>query len=131
MAEFKFQQVDVFTTEPLRGNPLAVVIGADELSDAQMGAYSALPLLGGALGGMFGGYMNDNYKAVTHALNLDKSHLLTLARNGVEASFLKDAEKTVDELRAAAQAAPQDAAGQVKLGDALRRKGEETENAKE
>jgi adenosine deaminase len=43
----------------------------------------------------FGGYMNDNYKAVTHALNLDKSHLLTLARNGVQASFLKDAEKTV------------------------------------
>lgn len=36
----------------------------------------------------FGGYMNENYKAVAHALNLDKDALLTLARNGIEASFL-------------------------------------------
>ncbi len=43
----------------------------------------------------FGGYMNDNYKAVAKALNLEKSHLLTLARNSVEASFLTDAEKSV------------------------------------
>ncbi len=43
----------------------------------------------------FGGYMNDNYKAVTHALNLEKSDLLTLARNSVAASFLSDAEKEV------------------------------------
>ena len=31
-----FQQVDVFASETLRGNPVAVVLGADELSDAQM-----------------------------------------------------------------------------------------------
>jgi len=43
----------------------------------------------------FGGYMNDNYKAVTHALNLDKNDLLTLARNSVNASFLTPAEKDV------------------------------------
>ncbi len=41
----------------------------------------------------FGGYMNDNYKAVTHALGLEEQDLLTLARNSVEASFLGDAEK--------------------------------------
>jgi adenosine deaminase len=41
----------------------------------------------------FGGYMNDNYKAVTHALNLDKNDLMTLARNSVNASFLGPAEK--------------------------------------
>ena len=41
----------------------------------------------------FGGYMNDNYKAVTHALHLDKSDILTLARNSVAASFLSEAEK--------------------------------------
>ena len=40
MAEFTFQQVDVFTTQPLRGNPLAVVVGADALSDAQMAAFA-------------------------------------------------------------------------------------------
>lgn len=33
---FRFTQVDVFTDQPLRGNPLAVVHGADALSDAQM-----------------------------------------------------------------------------------------------
>jgi PhzF family phenazine biosynthesis protein len=36
MSKFSFQQVDVFTDKPLKGNPLAVVIGADGLSDAAM-----------------------------------------------------------------------------------------------
>lgn len=43
----------------------------------------------------FGGYMNDNYKAVAKALNLTKEDLLTLTRNSIEASFLHDAEKSV------------------------------------
>jgi PhzF family phenazine biosynthesis protein len=38
MSPFKFTQVDVFTDQPLKGNPLAVVHGADSLSDAQMQA---------------------------------------------------------------------------------------------
>ena len=33
-----FKQIDVFTTEALKGNPLAVVFGADDLGDAQMQA---------------------------------------------------------------------------------------------
>ncbi|MEY2873938.1 MAG: hypothetical protein RLZZ373_1309 [Pseudomonadota bacterium] len=32
--------LDVFTAEPLKGNPLAVVVDADGLSDAQMAAYA-------------------------------------------------------------------------------------------
>ncbi len=40
MSTFKFTQVDVFTDQPLRGNPLAVVHGADSLSDAQMQAFA-------------------------------------------------------------------------------------------
>jgi hypothetical protein len=36
--EFVFHQVDVFTSQPLLGNPLAVVVGADTLTDAQMAA---------------------------------------------------------------------------------------------
>jgi PhzF family phenazine biosynthesis protein len=40
LVEFRFQQVDVFTDTPLRGNPLAVVIGADALSDAQMADFA-------------------------------------------------------------------------------------------
>jgi PhzF family phenazine biosynthesis protein len=40
MPSFDFQQVDVFTLEPLRGNPLAVVVGADSLTDVQMAAFA-------------------------------------------------------------------------------------------
>ncbi len=36
MARFSFRQVDVFTGERFRGNPLAVVLGADGLSDQAM-----------------------------------------------------------------------------------------------
>jgi PhzF family phenazine biosynthesis protein len=36
VTEFVFRQVDVFASQPLRGNPLAVVVGADPLTDAQM-----------------------------------------------------------------------------------------------
>lgn len=41
----------------------------------------------------FGGYVADNYVAVAGALDLDRAHLLQLARNGVEASFASDARK--------------------------------------
>jgi len=41
MGAFKFTQVDVFTDQALRGNPLAVVHGADALSDAQMQAVAS------------------------------------------------------------------------------------------
>jgi PhzF family phenazine biosynthesis protein len=37
---FEFQTVDVFSPKPLLGNPLAVVIGADALSDDQMAAFA-------------------------------------------------------------------------------------------
>src|SRR3954454_19497442 len=36
----RFSQVDVFSSEPLRGNPVAVVHGADGLSDEQMAAFA-------------------------------------------------------------------------------------------
>jgi len=35
-----FKQVDVFSDTPLKGNPLAVVIGADELDEARMAAFA-------------------------------------------------------------------------------------------
>jgi PhzF family phenazine biosynthesis protein len=40
MADFAFQQVDVFTSRPLLGNPLAIVVGADALTDTQMAAFA-------------------------------------------------------------------------------------------
>ena len=39
-AELAFQQVDVFAAEPFRGNPVAVVLGADGLSDARMAEFA-------------------------------------------------------------------------------------------
>ncbi len=43
----------------------------------------------------FGGYMNDNFIAITNALNLSKEDLIKLSRNGVEASFLKSEQKEI------------------------------------
>lgn len=40
MSFFDFKQVDVFSHEPLKGNPLAVVLGADSLTDEQMAAFA-------------------------------------------------------------------------------------------
>lgn len=40
MPTFSFQQVDVFSSQPMRGNPLAVVIDADELDDKQMQSFA-------------------------------------------------------------------------------------------
>lgn len=40
MTRYAFQQVDVFCSAPLKGNPVAVVLGADGLADAQMAAFA-------------------------------------------------------------------------------------------
>src|ERR1700741_2214454 len=40
MSERRFSQVDVFTAEALKGNPLAVVVDGEGLSDAQMQAFA-------------------------------------------------------------------------------------------
>lgn len=40
MTNFTFQQVDVFTSRPLLGNPLAVVVRAEALTDTQMAAFA-------------------------------------------------------------------------------------------
>ena len=41
----------------------------------------------------FGGYLMDNFRAVTQALQLDRPQLATLARNSIEGSFLDPASK--------------------------------------
>lgn len=40
MSALAFHQVDVFADRPLKGNPLAVVVDADELSDETMAAFA-------------------------------------------------------------------------------------------
>ena len=41
MPTFRFKQVDVFTSRPLYGNPVAVVLGADGLSTDEMQRFAA------------------------------------------------------------------------------------------
>ena len=41
MAEFEFRQIDVFTDRPLAGNPLAVVLDADEMDGETMQSVAA------------------------------------------------------------------------------------------
>jgi len=40
MPNLLFQQVDVFSSEPFKGNPVAVVLGADDLSERQMADFA-------------------------------------------------------------------------------------------
>ena len=40
MPTFAFKQLDVFSNVPLKGNPLAVVLGADSLTDQQMADFA-------------------------------------------------------------------------------------------
>jgi len=42
----------------------------------------------------FGGYMNENFRAVQSALDLSEPELRAIARNGFVASFMPDAEKS-------------------------------------
>lgn len=41
----------------------------------------------------FGGYMNDNFRAVTEALDLSRDHLVTLVRNSIDAAFIDGPRK--------------------------------------
>lgn len=41
----------------------------------------------------FGGYMNENYEGIAEALNLTREQITQLAKNGVKASWLPEADK--------------------------------------
>jgi adenine deaminase len=41
----------------------------------------------------FGGYVNDNYLAVTDALSLTRDEIVAIVRNGIHASLMTAAEK--------------------------------------
>jgi adenosine deaminase len=42
----------------------------------------------------FGGYVNDNYRAVSETLSLQRDEIIAIVRNGVHASLMTPAEKT-------------------------------------
>lgn len=58
----------------------------------------------------FGGYMNENFDAVVGPLGLTKEHILTLARNGFDASFISDRQKQALQDKLTAYVADYDAA---------------------
>ena len=41
----------------------------------------------------FGGYLNENYEAISELINNDKDNLAQLAKNSFDAAFISDAEK--------------------------------------
>ncbi len=41
----------------------------------------------------FGGYVNDNYRAVSDALSLNRDEIAAIVRNGFHASLMSEAEK--------------------------------------
>ncbi|MEH6525603.1 MAG: adenosine deaminase [Sneathiella sp.] len=58
----------------------------------------------------FGGYMNENFDAVVGPLDMTKDHILTLARNGFDASFISDRQKQALQDKLTAYVADYDAA---------------------
>ena len=43
----------------------------------------------------FGGYINDNYRCVVDALNLDENDVMKLAKNAINSAFLTDRDKDI------------------------------------
>jgi len=41
----------------------------------------------------FGGYVNDNYRAVSDALSLTQQEITAIVRNGIQASLMTASEK--------------------------------------
>jgi adenosine deaminase len=41
----------------------------------------------------FGGYVNENYRAVSDALSLDRDEIAAIVRNGIRASLMSGADK--------------------------------------
>jgi adenosine deaminase len=41
----------------------------------------------------FGGYVNQNYRAVSDALGLHRDEIVTIVRNGIQASLMTPSEK--------------------------------------
>jgi len=78
---------------PLSNLKLCVVTDMKDHPLKQMLEMGLKPTVNSDDPSYFGGYMNENFIAVTNALDLDTGHLLTLTRNAIDASFADDARK--------------------------------------
>lgn len=92
VAELAARQIPL-TVCPLSNKKLQVCPDLSKHPLRSMLASGLLPTINSDDPAYFGGYVGDNYLAITEALNLSKEELQTLARNSFTASFLKPAEK--------------------------------------
>jgi adenine deaminase len=77
LSNLRLRVIDTMTHHPLRrmmDKGLVVTLNSDDP------AY-------------FGGYVNDNYRAVSDALSLTREEIAAIVRNGVRASLMNAAEK--------------------------------------
>ncbi len=81
------------TVCPLSNLKLQVVKNIGELPIKMMLQKDVVVTINSDDPAYFGGYINENYKAVAEAFNLDKLDILKLAENSFKASFLDDKDK--------------------------------------
>jgi adenosine deaminase len=87
------QEGIALTVCPLSNLKLCVVFDMSAHPIRQMLAYGLKPTVNSDDPAYFGGYMNENFWAITEALDLTADEVLTLARNGIDASFISDTRK--------------------------------------
>ena len=81
------------TVCPLSNLKLKVVNKMEELPLPEFLQNNLLVTINSDDPAYFGGYVNENYKAVAHAFQLHKNDILILAENSFKASFLQPSEK--------------------------------------
>ncbi len=82
------------TVCPLSNLKLQVVKNISELPIKTMLQQNIMVTINSDDPAYFGGYINENYKAVAEAFNFNKSDILKLAENSFNASFLDNVAKT-------------------------------------
>lgn len=93
LVELLKQRQIPLTMCPLSNKALKVVTNMEEHPLKKMLHKGLLVTVNSDDPAYFGGYINENYEAVSSALLLNKDELAQLARNSFEGSFLTDAEK--------------------------------------
>lgn len=81
------------TVCPLSNLKLRVINNIEEHPIKIMLEKGLLPTVNSDDPAYFGGYVNENYHAIAHALDLSEDHIYRLAKNSFEASFLEETKR--------------------------------------
>lgn len=93
MVELEKRQIPL-TVCPLSNLKLKVVDNLSQLPLKQLLEHNIMATVNSDDPAYFGGYINDNFKAVASALSLQKDEILSLAKNSFKASFLPNEQKS-------------------------------------